>query len=160
MCNQQFHKKESDVSFQFFSHGDWEIFDGKPSGEAIGKDEELATRKDEELATRKDEELATRKEDQQATKKEAQQATRKDYLSDEVVVTSQDMLEDDQVDSPPGQLLKNENFLQKSHPLTAEDIPLGKNMDIPGDTSMENLSDIVPVIPMALLGVKLLGVVT
>jgi len=152
MCNQQFHKKESDVSFQFFSHGDWEIFDGKPSGEAIGKDEELATRKDEELATRK--------EDQQATKKEAQQATRKDYLSDEVVVTSQDMLEDDQVDSPPGQLLKNENFLQKSHPLTAEDIPLGKNMDIPGDTSMENLSDIVPVIPMVLLGVKLLGVVT
>ena len=136
MCNQQFHKKESDVSFQFFSHGDWEIFDGKPSGEAIGKDEELATRKED------------------------QQATRKDYLSDEVVVTSQDMLEDDQVDSPPGQLLKNENFLQKSHPLTAEDIPLGKNMDIPGDTSMENLSDIVPVIPMALLGVKLLGVVT
>ena len=136
MCNQQFHKKESDVSFQFFSHGDWEIFDGKPSGEAIGKDEELATRKED------------------------QQATRKDYLSDEVVVTSQDMLEDDQVDSPPGQLLKNENFLQKSHPLTAEDMPLGKNMDIPGDTSMENLSDIVPVIPMALLGVKLLGVVT
>ena len=152
MCNQQFHKKESDVSFQFFSHGDWEIFDGKPSGEAIGKDEELATRKDEELVTRKDEELATRKEDQQAT--------RKDYLSDEVVVTSQDMLEDDQVDSPPEQLLKNENFLQKSLQLTAEDMPLGKNMDIPGDTSMENLSDIVPVIPMALLGVKLLGVVT
>ena len=144
MYNQQFHKKESDVSFQFFSHGGWEIFDEKPSGEVIGKDEELAIRK----------------EDQQATRKEDQQATRKDYLSDEVVVTSQDMLEDDQVDSPPGQLLKNENFLQKSHPLTAEDIPLGKNMDIPGDTSMENLSDIVPVIPMALLGVKLLGVVT
>ena len=83
------------------------------------------------MATRKDEELATRKEDQQAT--------RKDYLSDEVVVTSQDMLEDDQVDSPPGQLLKNENFLQKSHPLTAEDMPLGKDMDIPGDTRTENL---------------------
>ena len=73
-----------------------------------------------------------------ATRKEDQQATRKDYLSAEVVVTGQDMLEDDQVDSPPGQLLKNENFLQKSHPLTAEDMPLGKSMDIHGDTEAEN----------------------
>ena len=40
------------------------------------------------------------------------------------MVTSQDMLEDDQVDSPLEQLPKNENFLQKSLQLITEDISL------------------------------------
>ena len=85
--------------------------------------------------------MATSKEDQRGTRKEDQQATRKDYLSAEVVVTGQDMLEDDQVDLPPGQLLKNENFLQKSLQLIAEDMLLEKDMDIQGDTRPENLPE-------------------
>ena len=109
MFNQQFHKKESDVSCHLFSYGIPCVY-VNPSGEVIGKDGELAT------------------------VWEDQQATREDYPSDEVVVTSQAMLMDDQVDSPPGQLLKNENFLQKSLQLIAEDMLLEKDMDIQGDT--------------------------
>ena len=68
-------------------------------------------------------------------------ATPKDYLSDEVVVTSQAMLKDDQVDSLPEQLLKTENFLQKSLQLITEGLSLEKVKDIPRVTRAENLSE-------------------
>ena len=116
MFNQQFHKKESDVSCHLFSYGIPCVF-VSPSGEVIGKDGELAT------------------------VWEDQQATREDYPSDEVVVTSQAMLKDDQVDSLPEQLLKTENFLQKSLQLITEGLSLEKVKDIPRVTRAENLSE-------------------
>ena len=87
-------------------------------------------------------------------------ATREDYPSDKVEAINQALLLENLEDMPPEQLLKNENYLEKSHLLTAEDMPLGKNMDIQGDISMENLPDIVSVIPMAILGVEKLDVLT
>ena len=87
-------------------------------------------------------------------------ATREDYPSDKVEAINQALLLENLEDMSPEQLMKNENYQEKSHLLTAEDMPLGKNMDIQGDISMENLPDIVSVIPMAILGVEKLDVRT
>ena len=87
-------------------------------------------------------------------------ATREDYPSDKVEAINQALLLENLEDMSPEQPMKNENYQEKSHLLTAEDMPLVNDMDIQGDTSTGNLSDIVAVIPMALLGVEILGVLT
>ena len=87
-------------------------------------------------------------------------ATREDYPSDKVEAINQALLLENLEDMSPEQLMKNENYQEKSHLLTAEDMPLVNDMDIQGDTSMENLPDIVSVIPMAILGVEKLDVLT
>ena len=81
-------------------------------------------------------------------------ATREDYPSDEVEAINQALLLENLEDMPPEQLLKNKNYQEKSGLFTAEDMPLVKDMDIQGDISMENLSDIVAVIPMDIKSVK------
>ena len=87
-------------------------------------------------------------------------ATREDYPSDKVEAINQALLLENLEDMPPEQLLKNKNYQEKSGLFTAEDMPLVKDMDIQGDISMENLPDIVSVIPMAILGVEKLDVLT
>ena len=52
------------------------------------------------------------------------------------------------LDMPLEQLLKNESLQEKSPQLTAEVIPMEKDMHIPEDTETVNLLDIVAVIPM------------
>ena len=81
-------------------------------------------------------------------------ATRVDYPSDKVEAINQALLLENLEDMPPEQLLKNKNYQEKSGLFTAEDMPLVKDMDIQGDISMENLSDIVAVIPMDIKSVK------
>ena len=66
-------------------------------------------------------------------------ATLEDYPSDEVEAINQALLLENLEDMPPEQLLKNENYQEKSHLLTAEDMPLVKDMDIQGDTRPEKV---------------------
>ena len=66
-------------------------------------------------------------------------ATLEDYPSDEVEAINQALLLENLEDMPPEQLLKNENYQEKSHLLTAEDMPLVKDMDIQGDIRPEKV---------------------
>ena len=66
-------------------------------------------------------------------------ATREDYPSDKVEAINQALLLENLEDMPPEQLLKNENYQEKSHLLTAEDMPLVNDMDIQGDTRPEKV---------------------
>ena len=72
-------------------------------------------------------------------------ATRKDYPSDEIEAINQALLLENLEDMSPEQLMKNENYQEKSHLLTAEDMPLVNDMDIQGDTRPENLVPLVTI---------------